>query len=387
MQTKSYLLLISLMNFFTINSYAQTSTYSRKIVDTLSSNYFWGRGYTNDGLKKAANFLANQLDTIGVNPMKKKSWFQEYSFSVNTFPSNMNVSINGLKLNAGKDFIVDASSKGIVSKGKLIKISNDEFINEKKNIRIKLMNKLTMSVSQSVDATTDIFINKNNIDTNLIEFYDIDVSNKFVKNFSAVNICGIVKGTTKPDSLIIITAHYDHLGGLGNETFFPGANDNASGVSLLLSLAKYYVKNPQQYSIGFILFSGEEAGLLGSKYFTENPLINLSKIRFLINTDLAGTGVDGVTIVNATEFTSEFDIIKKINDENNYFKIIKSRGKAANSDHYFFTEKGVPSFFLYTLGGIKAYHDVDDVAITLPLDNINNLEGLIKKFISKLQSQ
>jgi Zn-dependent M28 family amino/carboxypeptidase len=174
------------------------------------------------------------------------------------------------------------------------------------------------------------------------------------------------------------------LGGLGKDTYFPGANDNASGVSLLLNLAKYYAKHPQPYTIGFILFSGEEAGLVGSKYFSENPLVNLNKIRFLTNTDLAGTGIDGITVVNATIFPKEFKMMQDINGANQYVAAINSRGKAANSDHYWFTEKGIPSFFFYTLGGIKAYHDVFDISATLPLNKHENLLKLMINFNEKL---
>ena len=72
--------------------------------------------------------------------------------------------------------------------------------------------------------------------------------------------------------------------------------------------------------------------------------------------------------------------MNKINDENKYLIKINPRGKAANSDHYFFTEKGVPAFFFYTLGGIKAYHDVFDKASTLPLNEQDNLDSLLIKF-------
>jgi len=175
--------------------------------------------------------------------------------------------------------------------------------------------------------------------------YNVSIDNKFVKNFKAANICGVVKGTVYPDSFIMITAHYDHLGGLGKDTYFPGANDNASGVSLLLNLARYYAKHPQPYTIGFILFSGEEAGLMGSKYFTENPLINLKNIKFLTNTDLAGTGVDGITVVNATEFPKQFKLLQDISTEYSLLKAVNPRGKAANSDHYFLPKK---AFLLFS---------------------------------------
>ena len=63
---------------------------------------------------------------------------------------------------------------------------------------------------------------------------------------------------------------------------------------------------------------------------------------------------------------------------------IKSRGKAANSDHYFFTEAGVPAFFFYTLGGISAYHDVFDIAETLPLTEYEDVFKLFVDFIEGL---
>lgn len=174
---------------------------------------------------------------------------------------------------------------------------------------------------------------------------------------------------------------------MGSDTYFPGANDNASGVALLLNLAKYYAANPAKYSIVFVCFAGEEAGLMGSKFYTENPLLPLKKIRFLINTDLAGTGEDGITVVNATEFPKEFKWMQEINENNHLLKAVNARGKAPNSDHYFFTEKGVPSFFFYTLGGISAYHDVFDKAETLPLTKHENLFTLIKLFNEKLMGQ
>jgi Zn-dependent M28 family amino/carboxypeptidase len=145
--------------------------------------------------------------------------------------------------------------------------------------------------------------------------------------------------------------------------------------------------NPQPFTIGFICFAGEEAGLIGSKYFTENPLLPLKSIRFLTNTDLAGTGEEGITIVNATEFPKEFAYMNEVNDQNKLLVKINARGKAANSDHYFFTEKGVPAFFFYTMGGITAYHDVFDKAATLPLNEHEDLFKLVVKFNDKLMGK
>jgi Zn-dependent M28 family amino/carboxypeptidase len=378
---KTILSLLLLNSYFF--SFSQDSIFARKIVDTLTSKTFWGRGYTNDGMLKAATFLADEFEKFGLEPMKGKSFFQEYSFSVNTFPERMTMNINDKELEPGRDFIVAAESRGLKAGGKLEQTDSITFVDKTNRLIVKLENKLTMDVAQRVEDYTIVQVDKKSVSSNPIN-YQVTVDNKFIKNFKASNVCGIVKGTIHPDSVIMITAHYDHLGGLGKNTYFPGANDNASGVSLLLNLAKYYAKHPQPYTIGFILFSGEEAGLMGSKYFTENPLVKLKNIRFLTNTDLAGTGVDGITVVNATEFPKEFKIMQDINAEYKLLKAVNPRGKAANSDHYFFTEKGVPSFFFYTLGGITAYHDVFDVSATLPLNEHEDLFKLIIKFNEKL---
>jgi Zn-dependent M28 family amino/carboxypeptidase len=133
-------------------------------------------------------------------------------------------------------------------------------------------------------------------------------------------------------------------------------------------------------------FGAEEVGLIGSKYYVEHPLFPLSKIKFLINLDIVGTGDEGITVVNATEHKKEFEQLLKINEEKKLFPQIKPRGKFANSDHYFFSEKGVKSFFIYTMGGIKAYHDIYDKPQTLPLTKFEELYHLLLQFTDYLQN-
>jgi Zn-dependent M28 family amino/carboxypeptidase len=200
---------------------------------------------------------------------------------------------------------------------------------------------------------------------------------QFKEHYLTRNVSGYVKGTSQPDSFIVFTAHYDHLGQMGDGIFFPGANDNASGTSMVLNLANYFSQHLQKYSVAFILFSGEESGLLGSGYFVEHPLFPLEKIKFLINLDIVGTGDEGIKVVNATAFPKQFDQLVKLNDEEHLLKVVSPRGAAANSDHYPFYEKGVPCFFIYTMGGIAAYHDVYDRAETLPLTEYEDLLKLL----------
>jgi hypothetical protein len=364
-------------------TFSQDVAVARKVVDTLTSPFFWGRGYTNNGMEKAAGYLAKQFSDYGLQPIKGKGFLQQFSFPVNTFPGRMELSINNKKLVPGKDFIVAPESKSLHARGDLREKDSTHYVNTNYRIIISFEDKLTWSVSPELADYTLVQVDKKSIAEIPINF-KVEIENKFIENFKAANVAGMVKGTVNPDSFMVITAHYDHLGGMGKETFFPGANDNASGTSLLLGLAKHYAANPPPYSIAFICFAAEEAGLIGSKYFTENPLIPLQNISFLLNIDLAGTGEEGITVVNATEYPKQFDLLNQVNNKGNYLAKINARGKAANSDHYWFSEKGVPAFFIYTLGGIKAYHDVFDIAETLPLNEYEDLFKLITGFNSGL---
>lgn len=362
---------------------AQDSLFARRLVDTLTSSYFWGRGYTNDGMGKASRFIAGEFKSYGLQPMSGKDYLQNFNFNVNTFSGKMEVVLNGVALTPGKDFIVTPDSRGIKAKGTLVKKDSVTYIDAENRIILTVKNKLTWSVAQEAADYTGIEVDSKAL-KDLPATISVNIESKLVSNFKAANICGIVKGTSKPDSVLMFTAHYDHLGGMGSNTYFPGANDNASGISMLLGLAKYYAAHPQPYTMAFMCFAGEEAGILGSKYFTEHPLLPLSSIKILINTDLAGTGIEGITVVNATLHPKEFELLKQVNAKGNYLVKVNSRGKAANSDHYWFTEKGVPAFFIYTMGGIKAYHDVFDVSKTLPLNEYNDLFKLIIGFNEKL---
>jgi aminopeptidase YwaD len=381
--SKGAFIISFLLIFF--SSQCQDILYARKIVDTLTSKYYWGRGYTNHGMEKAAEFLVAQFNSYKLQPFNNKGFLQSFGYPVNTFPGKMEVSVNGKSLRPGIDFIVSPDSKAIKGKAMLEQQDSTHFSNQEKKISVSLEKKLTWSVSGKSENRTNIYINKKYFLERPSSIL-VNIENKFNKNFVASNVCGYVKGTEQPDSLLVITAHYDHLGGMGSNTYFPGANDNASGIALLLSLAQHYANHPAKYSIAFICFAGEEAGLIGSKYFSEQPLFPLDRIRFLLNIDLAGTGEEGITIVNGPVFNNEFALLNEVNKRENYFVKIKSRGKAANSDHYWFTEMGVPSFFIYTLGGIQAYHDVDDRASTLPMTEFEDLFRMVVEFNRRLMN-
>jgi len=98
-----------------------------------------------------------------------------------------------------------------------------------------------------------------------------------------LNIHGLIRGSS--ERYMLITAHYDHLGERDSEIYY-GCDDDASGVASMLEIARYFKTNPTQHSLIFIAFDREEEGLLGSKYWAENPVIPLEKIDLIFNMDM-----------------------------------------------------------------------------------------------------
>jgi hypothetical protein len=401
--------------------FGQNLIEARKIIDTLSSPIMKGRGYIGNGETLAANYIKSYFKKLNLTPFDT-SYFQEFSLDINTFPGEMSIKNGRNKLECGSDYIVSPDTKPIKGKFKLtyldtlifsdqtaqkwflnsdlsktalaltpkhkskFKTLGKQFSDKLKEAPVLIIlqeKKLTASLAmhQSEQVSIDILIDSINLGVKNLK---LNIESQVINNYKTQNVLAYTKGTLYPDSFIVFSAHYDHLGMMGKTTYFPGANDNASGISMLLSLAKYYSENPATCSILFIAFGAEEAGLIGSEYFVNHPLVPLSKIKFVMNIDLAGTGDDGATVVNGAILTKEFDIMTQENEKGNFLKVINKRGKAQNSDHYHFTEKGVKSFFLYTLGGITAYHDIYDTSAKLPMTKFKELYQLMIAFIGRL---
>ncbi|HEV7232436.1 MAG TPA: M28 family peptidase [Bacteroidia bacterium] len=384
---------------------------AHQIIDTLCSSSMHGRGYVNQGEHIAAAYIETEFRTLGLQAFQA-GYRQEFSLAVNTFPGEMVLRIDGKTLVPGKDYIVFSGAQKLSGDYKISFCTEENKQNFKpggkkqKAHRAIALYDSSLTKSKALRSIAGNSLGNNciliishkltwdvPIDTSFLKIHfaegvlsaksrtlSIRLENKYIADYRSNNLIAFVPGTAIPDSFIVFTAHYDHLGQMGSQTYFPGANDNASGCAMLLSLAEYYTKHPPRCSVAFMAFSGEEAGLLGSRFYTDHPFFPLEQIRFLTNLDILGTGDEGITVVNGTLFPDTFKALQGLNDKNHFLAEVKIRGKAANSDHYFFSEKGVPSFFIYTRGGIKAYHDIYDKAQTLPLTKFADLFHLLTSF-------
>lgn len=402
---------LSLFLFTVYQLNAQDSLYAREIVRTLSSPEFKGRGYVEKGNEIAAAYIGEQFRTLGLKAFKKV-YEQKFSIKVNTFPSAMILEIDGERLVPGKDYLIDPLSGPVrgsysvsvirkedlqdielltsslrAARGNVLLIDETGFKSDDKEL-VKELDQLVSYIKYSPDislsaviiltdqklswspsaqqATKASFTVNRKLDLKNISKVKMDVD-ATLSTYQTQNLTAYIPGSQEPDSFLVVLAHYDHLGMMGKETYFPGANDNASGIAMLLNLARYYKDHPNKYTMVFIALGAEETGLEGAGYFVNHPLFDLNKILFLVNFDLAGTGDEGIKVVNGSVYRDEFNRLKALNEAKAYLPAVQIRGAACNSDHCLFYQKGVPSFYIYTLGGIQAYHDIYDRCETLPL--------------------
>ncbi len=373
MLKKIVLVIISVV--FVLPLAAQNQDYARKILKSLCSPEFHGRGYTFGGDSLAADYLCNEFKSLGIKPI-----MQQFAITANVFDGDAFIVAGKDTLKAGRDFVVNPSSQSVNCDIKLSKIFRKYDTLQVADVALFAVDKLPpQGISNHQDNLTKFYIDKSLIHNKKRALFKLDVLLKH--GYITHNIIGIIPGET--DTFKVITAHYDHVGTLGRDAYFPGAHDNASGTAMVLDLAREFVSMPKQhYSIAFILFSGEEIGLLGSYYYTRNPYFPLSKIKTLINLDMLGSGDDGIMVVNGSVLKDEFDFLVNINNTNNYVPKIQSRGEAANSDHYFFYKKGVKSLYIYTLGTYKEYHNIYDRAEAIPMPAYDGIFKLVKDFVT-----
>ena len=205
-----------------------------------------------------------------------------------------------------------------------------------------------------------------------------------IKSISAKNVIGHIEGTDAKlkDQHIVLSAHYDHIGVAEHpkteegktDSIYNGARDNAIGVAAVLNAARYFVKFPPKRSILFVLYTAEEMGLIGSRHFSDNPVIPLNKMIYNLNIDNAGyNDTTVITVVGLGRTSADDDIknacmaygIKAIPDpapEQNLFD---------RSDNLNLAVKGVPAptfslgFTSFDEVVMKRYHQLSDEVSTI----------------------
>ena len=171
--------------------------------------------------------------------------------------------------------------------------------------------------------------------------------------------------------VIVVGAHFDHVGTDGGGNIYNGADDNASGTAVLLELAQLFVEwgQPPARTMVFAAFNAEELGLVGSMYYVIDPPFPLEDTAAMLNLDMVGGGDEmGLIDFGGTEPGSEqlYDLL--VTQQSEDFPVTPLEA-SANSDHAWFQYSGVPIAFLFSVGAHPTYHTPDDT-----FDTISGLE-------------
>jgi Zn-dependent M28 family amino/carboxypeptidase len=207
---------------------------------------------------------------------------------------------------------------------------------------------------------------------------------------TGTNVLGYIDNNA--ENTIIIGAHYDHLGFGGDGSLFRGdekaihngADDNASGIAVMLDLAKKLQKTNTNNNYLFMAFSGEEMGLLGSNYFVKNPTLDLKKTNYMINMDMVGRlKQDSTLAVYGVGTSTRFKQTLKAN--NDKFKLVENESGVGPSDHTSFYLSDIPVLHFFT-GQHEDYHKPSDDFEKLNYEGMQTISNYIFEVISDLNN-
>lgn len=210
-------------------------------------------------------------------------------------------------------------------------------------------------------------------------------SNNKSKKIKGINIVGYCDN--QQAETIIIGAHYDHLGYShtsslhdGKKAVHNGADDNASGVSVLIQLIDQLCPN-KLYNYLFIAFSGEEEGLLGSSYFAKNSTIDLNTVRFMINFDMIGRlNLNNEIAINGTGTSTQWNNLLETTNSLFNLKLIKSESGIGPSDHTSFYLQNIPVLHFFT-GQHEDYHKPTDDVEKINFNGMHTIMSFVQSLI------
>ncbi len=214
---------------------------------------------------------------------------------------------------------------------------------------------------------------------------------KYIDVLEGENILAYIEGTDLKDEVVVVSAHYDHIG-MKNKDVYNGADDNASGTSTVLEIAKILLeakKNREgpRRSVLCLLVTGEEKGLLGSEYYSENPVFALENHVANVNVDMIGRtdlkyadNPEYIYVIGSDRLSTDLHNINEEvnqkysqitldytyndeNDRNRYYY---------RSDHYNFARKGIPAIFYFS-GTHEDYHMISDTAEKIMFDKVEKV--------------
>jgi Zn-dependent M28 family amino/carboxypeptidase len=374
----------------------------KRILSTLAADDMQGRETFKPGAEKAAAFLEKEFAAAGLQPLAGDNDFRQSFFQYDTKPVQQELVLNGQPAADERVFVTSVESKISWTQDSQVEIAHinagDNFDNKMRELKHASHNTLVwvddtqaekfnqyagglrQHGSNKQDSTaTVVFVLKQGADD--VDKWSVQASQE-VTRLPLCNVAGMIAGSGKPDEYVIFSGHYDHIGILTpveQDSIANGADDDASGVTAVLMLAKYFKKHPPVRSILFVAFTGEEIGGYGSRYFSRQ--LDPEKIVAMFNIEMIGKeskfGKNSAFITGYER--SDFGQILSRNLESSVFHFYPDpypeQQLFYRSDNATLARLGVPAHTISTTQIDKdtLYHSVNDEIESLDLDNITSI--------------
>ena len=364
------------------------AAYGHAILDTLTSDRYSGRGYDpSHGADRAEAFLVRRFADIGLVPMGIDGYRVPFTFSVAQV-SAAGLAVDGHALRLGVDVLPMAGSTSGDGEGSVgesgdaavlvLRMPTDRtfpltdslaaVLTPATRAVVLLAPELPAFGGNRFRATVPVFVVREASWPAGAARARFSLTGQPEMDLHGADVVGAVRGTAVPDSFVVVSAHYDHLGLVrdafgGPDAMFRGANDNASGTAMLVTLARTIARKPLRYTVVFASMGAEEVGLIGSTALAASPTWPLDRTRFLVNADMMGGGPN-VTTFGGSDHPAEFARLQALLAAAGA-PASSPRAQRPNSDHWPFVQRGVPAFFVISGGLPQPYHNVGDVPETL----------------------
>jgi hypothetical protein len=373
-----------------------------RIIKTLSADDMQGRATFTPGIEKAAQFIESEYKKIGLVPLAGNKDFRQNFTKPRNIPVSASVSINGRQIPADSVYInttalsvnwADNSDVQVVKmdSSKNFRNENANYQRSGKKLIILVDSKFSAVVKTSrFRAKTGFMVNRKNDDQVLVyvlgkfddvKSFNVSYTARF-ENSPLFNIAGMIPGKSKPNEYVIFSGHYDHLGILPpakGDSIANGADDDASGTTAVITLAKYFKKlNNNERTIIFAAFCAEEIGEFGSQYFATQ--VEPDKVMAMFNIEMIGKASkwgQNAALITGYE-RSDFGKILQKNLEGTVFKFYPDPYTQQNlfyrSDNASLARVGVPAHTISTdqIDIDPYYHKVTDELSTLDVGNITS---------------
>ncbi|MFT6054105.1 MAG: hypothetical protein ACJAS3_000325 [Roseivirga sp.] len=416
--------LSTIFTFFVVSAFTFTNCQKPAVIDeadvtriitTLAADDMEGRMIFTPGIEKASKFIQAEFENIGLEYLDGLNSYDQQFDMFSIRPETMSATIDG-KAMSEENIAAIANNEG-VNWNNLADL-NVITLGEEDNFQAKL-NELRSATGKNlvlVHSTHQAMFNRYKgflsrgsrvmkmepdnatvmiiTDLKSIKSVEIEVKNA-VKAESLSNVTGKISGQ-RANEIILFSGHYDHLGIRGTEgdTIYNGANDDASGVTAVITLAKYFKESglKPERTIVFVAFTAEESGGFGSRYFSEQ--MDPDHIMAMFNIEMIGKGAkEGANTAWITGFEkSTFGELLQQAVEGSEYTFYADPYPTQNlfyrSDNATLARLGVPAHTISTtqIDIDKDYHQASDEVSTLDMAHMTNTIKAISKAAVKMIS-